>query len=162
MTRLPLRDFLDQYADDTRRVDQVLLSAPNFTEDVVLRLFAEAFGMPYFDEIDAEKVPQVFIENIPAPYAQHHSVIGLNGSDDGSVIVITSSPLNATVVDNVSKMLHQPVETALSTRAAITAAIDIAYEQKIRLSKKSPKNWTLRTSTNWPMKPPARRTCSML
>jgi general secretion pathway protein E len=126
-----LRDFLEQYADDDRRVDQILLSAPNFTEDVVLRLFGEAFGMPFFEEIDAEKVPQAFIENIPAPYAQHHSVIGLNGSEEGgSIVVITSNPLNATVVDNVSKMLHQPVETALSTRAAITAAIDIAYEQK--------------------------------
>jgi general secretion pathway protein E len=125
-----LRDFLDQYADDSRRVDQVLLSAPNFTEEVVLRLFAEAFGMAFFDEIDASNVPAAFIENIPAPYAQHHSVIGLNGAEDGQVVVVTSSPLNATVVDNVSKMLHKPVDTALSTRAAITAAIDVAYEQK--------------------------------
>ena len=124
-----LRDFLGQYADDTRRVDQILLSAPNFTEDVVLRLFGEAFGMRFFDEIDAENVPQAFIESIPAPYAQHHSVIGLSDDDD-SIMVVTSNPLDATVVDNVSKMLHKPVETALSTRAAITAAIDIAYEQK--------------------------------
>lgn len=126
-----LREFLEQYADDDRRVDQILLSAPNFTEDVVLRLFAEAFGMPFFEEINAENVPQLFIENIPAPYAQHHSVIGLNGSEDSDrVVVITSNPLNATVADNVSKMLHKPVESALSTRAAITAAIDVAYEQK--------------------------------
>ena len=124
-----LRDFLGQYVDDNRRVDQILLSAPNFTEDVILRLFAEAFGMQFIDEIDAGNVPEVFIESIPAPYAQHHSVIGLNGADD-SVMVVTSNPLDATVVDNVSKMLHKPVETALSTRAAITAAIDVAYEQK--------------------------------
>jgi general secretion pathway protein E len=126
-----LRDFLEQYADDGRRVDQILLSAPNFTEEVVLRLFAEAFAMPFIDEIDAGNVPAVFIENIPAPYAQHHSVIGLNGAEAGErVVVVTSNPLNATVVDNVAKMLHKPVDTALSTRAAITAAIDVAYEQK--------------------------------
>ena len=127
-----LREFLDSNADDSRRVDQVLLSAPNYTEDVVLRLFAEAFGMAYFDEIAADRVPKRFVEAIAAPYAQHHSVIGVcaGADDDETITVITSSPLNATVIDNVSKMLGVPVETGLSTRAAITAAIDIAYEQK--------------------------------
>lgn len=126
-----LRDFLTENADDTRRVDQILLSAPNYTEDAVLRLFAEAFGVKYFDEIDAATVPEQFIESIPAPYAQHHYVIGVC-QEEGSeaVTVITSNPLNATVVDNISKMLGKPVEMALSTRAAITAAVDVAYEQK--------------------------------
>ncbi|MHC5082693.1 MAG: type II secretion system ATPase GspE [Planctomycetota bacterium] len=126
-----LREFFTANAEDSRRVDAVLLSAPNFTEDVVLRLFAEALGMTFYEEINAAQVPEVFIESIPAPYAQHHYIIGMQDSEeDGVVKVITSNPLNATVVDNVSKMLHRPVEPALSTRAAITSAIDEAYEQK--------------------------------
>ena len=40
-----LSEFFAQNADDSRRIDQVLLSAPNFTEDVVLRLFAEVLGV---------------------------------------------------------------------------------------------------------------------
>jgi general secretion pathway protein E len=126
-----LQGFFSEHADDPQRVDQLLLSAPNFTEDAVLRLFAEALQMSYYEEIDARQVPKEFIESIPAPYAQHHSVIGLRSADDGGpLVVVTASPLNATVVDNVSKMMHRPVESALSTRAAITAAIDVAYEQK--------------------------------
>ncbi|MCE5185470.1 MAG: type II secretion system ATPase GspE [Planctomycetaceae bacterium] len=126
-----LEGFFNEHADDALRVDQLLLAAPNFTEDAVLRLFAEALQMTYFEEIDAHHVPKEFIESIPAPFAQHHSVIGLrNGDEAAPLMVVTASPLNATVVDNVSKMLHRPVEAALSTRAAITAAIDVAYEQK--------------------------------
>lgn len=126
-----LSDFFTENADDARSVDQVLLSAPNFTEDVVLRLFAEVLGVSFFEEINAADVPETFIEHVPAPYAQHHYVIGYKPEDsNGAVTVITANPLDAMVVDNVSKMLAAPVEMALSTRAAITSAIDVAYEQK--------------------------------
>jgi general secretion pathway protein E len=126
-----LREFFNEHTEDDRRVDQILLTAPNFTEDVVLRLFAEALGLSYFDEIDTKQVPREFIESVPAPYAQHHYLIGYRPeSDNGRLLVITANPMNVTVVDNVSKMLGKPVEAALSSRAAITAAIDIAYEQK--------------------------------
>jgi len=126
-----LRQFFDEHAEDTRRVDQILLTAPNFTEDVVLRLFAEALGLSYFAEIDTAKVPREFIESVPAPYAQHHYLVGYHpDGNDGRFLVITANPLNATVVDNVSNMLGRPVEAALGSRATITAAIDVAYGQK--------------------------------
>ena len=126
-----LTDFFTENAGDTRRVDQILLSAPNFTEDVVLRLFAAVLGVPFFEEIAAADVPEAFIEHVGAPYAQHHYVIGHQpAGSNGTVTVITANPLDAMVVDNVSKMLAAPVEMALSTRAAITSAIDVAYEQK--------------------------------
>ena len=126
-----LRQFFDEHAEDDRRLDQVLMTAPNFTEDVVLRLFAEALGVSFFDEIEAQYVPQEFVESVPAPYAQHHYLIGYRPeSQNGRLLVITANPLNVSVIDNVSKMLGLPVEMALSTRATITAAIDVAYEQK--------------------------------
>lgn len=126
-----LRDFFAEHADDQRRIDQILLTAPTFTEDMVLRLFAEALGIPFLDEINPSDVPREFIEHIPAPYAQHHYVIGIRLQDgNGTIRVIAANPLNMTAVDNISKMLRCPVEMGLSTRAAITAAIDVAYEQK--------------------------------
>ena len=106
----------------------MLLTAPNFTEDVVLRLFAEALGLSYFEEIDTKQVPREFIDSVPAPYAQHHYLIGYRPDGaDGRLLVITANPMNAMVVDNVSKMLGQRVEAALSRRATITAAIDFSY-----------------------------------
>jgi general secretion pathway protein E len=126
-----LKRYLDEYAQDTRRIDQLLLSAPNFTEDVILKLFAAAMGIEYLDEIPGGEVPKSFIETVTATYAQHHYLIGLERpQDNGRMTVAMATPLATVIIDNVSKMLGRPVRTALATRAAITAAIDVAYEQK--------------------------------
>ena len=44
--------------------------------------------------------------------------------------VVLSRPLDTNALDNVSKMTGMPVIAAVATRAAITAAIDVAYEQR--------------------------------
>jgi general secretion pathway protein E len=113
------------------RLDEVLLACPYFTEDVVLKLFAEALGWEYLGEISDQSVPQEFVESVPAVYAQHHYLIGVKPeADSGELTVVLSRPLDTNVLDNVSKMTQMPVTPALSTRAAITAVIDSAYEQR--------------------------------
>ncbi|MHC5059861.1 MAG: type II secretion system ATPase GspE [Planctomycetota bacterium] len=126
-----LSKYFDENAGDTRRPDELLLASPNFTEDIVLKLFAHALGMEYLSEITAGDVPAEFVEAVPATYAQHHYLIGIRKDGDGSVVtVVLSKPLDTGAIDNVSKMLRAPVNTALASRTAITAAIDVAYEQK--------------------------------
>jgi general secretion pathway protein E len=125
-----LSAYLDKNAGDGRRIDETLLESPDFTEDAVLRLFAEALGMEYFPDLRASDVPKEFIDAVPAAYAQHHYLIGIRTNGDAEMTVVMSNPLNTGVIDNISKMLAQPVRSGLGSRAAITAAIDIAYEQK--------------------------------
>ncbi len=133
-TGLVNADQLTQYLDENKgrgRVDEVLLSCPYFTEDVVLKLFAEALGWEYLAEISSASVPTEFVEAVPATYAQHHYLIGLKGDDsDGEMTVVLSRPLDANALDNVSKMTGLAVRPAVATRAAITAVIDTAYEQR--------------------------------
>jgi len=125
-----LTSFLDQNAGQGR-LDEVLLSCPYFTEDVVLKLFAESLGWEYLSEISEKSVPQEFIESVPPMYAQHHFLIGIKSEDsNGELTVVLSRPLDANVLDNVSKMTGMPVRPAVATRAAITAVIDVAYEQR--------------------------------
>jgi len=113
------------------RIDEVLLNCPYFTEDVVLKLFAQALGWEFLQEISAKDVPAEFIEAVPATYAQHHFVIGIRPEPgDSELTVVLSKPLDADAVDNISKMTGLPVKVAISTRAAITAVIDVAYEQR--------------------------------
>jgi general secretion pathway protein E len=125
-----LEKYFDENKDDPRRPDELLLASPNFTEDIVLKLFAEALAIPYFSEISASDVPEEFIETVPATYAQHHYLIGIRPDGDSDITVIIANPLNTSVIDNASRMLSKPIKTALASRAAITAAIDVAYEQK--------------------------------
>ena len=127
-----------------QRLDELLLACPYFTEDKVLKLFAEALGCEYLSEIAPKAVPVEFVEAVPAAYAQHHYLIGIK-TDDGETVereegedskgqteiaVVLSKPLDANALDNVSKMTGLPVRLAISTRAAITSVIDIAYEQR--------------------------------
>ncbi len=113
------------------RLDEVLLSCPFFTEDVVLKLFAEALGWEYLPEISEKLVPSVFIEKVAPTYAQHHFLIGIQPeADSGELTVVLSRPLDVNALDNVSKMTGMAVRPAVSTRAAITGVIDVAYEQR--------------------------------
>lgn len=126
-----LENFFKNANGDRRRIDDILLSAPDFTEEMVLKLFAEALGLDYLSEISPDDVPVEFINSVPANYAQNHYLIGLNGNDDDAEITVAmSKPLDTSTLDNISKMTKLPVKSALATRTTITAAIDVAYEQK--------------------------------
>jgi len=138
-----LQKFLDSN-ESRERLDEALLSCPYFTEEAVLKLFAAALGQEFLAEIPARTVPPEFIETVPATYAQHHYLIGTRPqADDGDgsqsqdnasagqeLTVVLSKPLDTNVLDNVSKMTGLPVRPAIATRTAITAAIDVAYEQR--------------------------------
>ena len=125
-----LRKFLDENKGQGR-IDEAMLSCPYFTEEAVLRLFAEALGWEYLADIPANSVPAEFIESVPATYAQHHFLIGIKPEgSNGELTIVLSKPLDANALDNVSKMTGLPVQAAVSTRTAITAVIDVAYEQR--------------------------------
>ncbi len=126
-----LAKFLEQNTDSPMRLDELLLSCPHFTEDAVLRLFAEVLKIEYLAEINTADVPKQFIENVPPVYAQHHYLIGIKrNQEDGEITVVLSRPFDTEAVDNVSRLTKSSVNIALATRTAITAAIDVAYEQK--------------------------------
>ena len=85
---------LTQYLDENKgrgRVDEILLSCPYFTEDVVLKLFAEALGWEYMTEISGDSVPAQFIEAVPATYAQHHYLIGVTSNSGDRVSGLMTS-----------------------------------------------------------------------
>jgi len=127
-----LAEFLEKNDNPKARLDELLLGSPYFTEESVLKLFAEVLGWQFFSEISSKNVPPEFIESVPAPYAQHHYLIGVKSEDPESeeLTVVLSRPLDAAALDNVSKMTGRPVKPAVATRTVITAAIDTAYEQR--------------------------------
>jgi general secretion pathway protein E len=112
------------------RIDEVLLRCPYFTEEAVLKLFAAALGREFLSDVSPKSVPAEFIEAIPATYAQHHYLIGIRKDGEEELTVVLSKPLDTNVLDNISKMTHLPVKAAIATRTSITAAIDVAYEQR--------------------------------
>ena len=125
-----LAEFLENNKGNGR-IDEILLGCPYFTEESVLKLFAEALGWQFLDDIPTKLVPSEFIEAVPATYAQHHYLIGIQtDADVDELTVVLSRPLDTNALDNVSKMVAKPVNAAIATRTTITSAIDVAYEQR--------------------------------
>ncbi|MCK5565030.1 MAG: Flp pilus assembly complex ATPase component TadA, partial [Planctomycetes bacterium] len=125
-----LAKTFDADTADPRGTDEILFSSTTFTEDEVLKLFAEALAIDYLSELKAKDVPELFIENVPATYAQHHFLIGTMNEGDTELTVVSSKPLDTSPLDNISRMTGMPTKPALASRATITAIIDVAYEQK--------------------------------
>src|SRR4030042_1035570 len=143
-----LAEFLKANGEGKSRLDEALLGCPYFTEAAVLKLFAAALGWEYLDEVSAKAVPAEFIESIPATYAQQHYLIGIKHKpDDKELTVVLSKPLSSDVLDNVSKMTGMPVRPALASRTAITAAIDVAYEQRTTVSEEAAEELASQTIT---------------
>ncbi len=135
-----LAKFLEEN-NSPGRLDEVLLTCPYFIEEQVLKLFSAALGIQYLADISPKDVLPEFIEAVPATYAQHHYLIGIKQNntdaeqqsdtdDNTDLTVVLSKPLDTNALDNISKMTGMTVRLAISTRAAITAAIDVAYEQR--------------------------------
>lgn len=125
-----LAEYLEHGNGDGGKLDEIVLRCPYFTEDVVLKLFAEALGLEYISELNEKLVPTEFIESVPASYAQNHYLIGIRKKDEDVLTVVMSRPLDTFAIDNVSKMTAMSVKPALATKAAITSVIDLAYEQR--------------------------------
>jgi len=126
-----LANLIENNAASGQRLDEILLACPHFTEEAVLRLFAEVLKVEFYSEIDSADVPKKFIENVPPAYAQHHYLIGLkNPGDEELITVVLSRPFDTEAIDNVSRLTKSAVNIALATKTTITAAIDTAYEQK--------------------------------
>ena len=93
-----LTEYFQEKEGDRQRIDELLLTAPNFTEETVLKLFAQAMGIEFLSEIASSDVPMEFVESVPATYAQHHYVIGFKKTDDPEIIVVLSKPLDTSAL----------------------------------------------------------------
>jgi len=124
-----LTEFLERHSDE-QRLDQALLKSGLFAENAVLQLFGRLLDIPYLEQVRSGDVPMEFVSKIPASYAQQHGLVAVSEMNSIMTVAI-SEPLNLYPLDNVGKMLNCPVQPVLATRAAITAAINAAYEQRV-------------------------------
>ena len=124
------QDLLKKNEKSPIPLDQLLLDSGLLNEEQVLKVFSEALEIPYVDAINAQKVPEEFVEQVPASFAQQHSLVALRRVN-GHMQVATSRPLSLYPLDNLSKMLKCAVEPVLAQRAIISSAISTAYEQRV-------------------------------
>ena len=64
---------------------------------------------------------------VPLAFARQHKLIPVR-TEDGMVLVATSNPLDLQPLDDVSTLLHAPVEPILSTEGEILSALNRLYD----------------------------------
>jgi general secretion pathway protein E len=121
-----------QRAEDLRtqkglRLDEALLQQRLITEDQLRQLQAEHLGLPYWKELPENAFDTTLMGQVPLAFARQHKLVPIRTEND-AVLVATSNPLDLQPLDDVSALLHAPVEAVISTEAEILGALNRLYD----------------------------------
>jgi general secretion pathway protein E len=109
------------------RLDEALLQQHCLSEDELRQLQAEHLGLSYWKELPESAFDTALMIQVPLAFARQHKLIPVR-SENGMVLVATSNPLDLQPLDDVSTLLHAPVEPILSTEGEILSALNRLYD----------------------------------
>lgn len=124
-----IEDVLEEARDTDRTLDEILVDEGVLPEEDVLSIISDCLDLPFEKDLTGLRTPEVFLENVPVKFARRNNIIAVD-EREGKVILAVNHPLKFHPVDEVSEMMGQPVETIVSTREEIAAAINRAYKEQ--------------------------------
>jgi len=111
-----------------RRLGEILIDKKIITEAQLLEILAKQLGMPFVKAINDRDIPEELIKKVPTRFAKKFSLLPIAFKDE-SVVVVTSDPLNTTILDDVRILLERPITIAVSTSQTIMEAINRSYDR---------------------------------
>ena len=109
-------------------IDKVLREKGYVSESAFLQALAKQLRLQFAEELVDFKVPENFIEMVPAQFARTYNLIAV-GEEPGILLVATCDPLDVQPMDDLSAMVYLVIEPVISTRSEITALINRAYQK---------------------------------
>jgi general secretion pathway protein E len=109
------------------RLDEALLQQHLISEDELRQLQAQHLGLSYWKELPESAFDATLMTQVPLPFARQHKLIPVR-NEDGVTLVAMSNPLDLQPLDDVSALLHTPVEPVLSTEGEILNALNRLYD----------------------------------
>ena len=108
-----VRECLDMQQQGSRlRVGELLMEKGYISEDNLLEALSIQIGIPYIREIREEMVDKALVSQLPFAFAKKNKLIPLY-SDNGTVTVAVSDPLNIGPLDDARLILHKDIETIM-------------------------------------------------
>lgn len=102
------------------------ISEPN--TDKVMEKLSQRLGMSFVKEINVNEISMDMIRGIAINYAKTYEVLPLK--DIGTeILVLTTNPLNLTVLDDLRLLFKKKVTPVLTTKVKILDAINRIYEK---------------------------------
>ena len=106
----------------------ILLQTEAVTEDIVLGMLAEQFGLAYV-HINAEAIAPEITEIIPTAMARKYGVVPVDATDT-TVTVALSDPLGYDTVDSLRLVLGRDVAAVVAPRSEVRVAVDKLYPEE--------------------------------
>ncbi len=114
------------------KLGTILIENGYVGEDALLELLSSQLGIPYVDLVRYQFEPDT-IKLIPEIHARRFRAIALKDQGD-SVLVGMADPTNIFAYDELSRLLHKPLEMAVVRERDLLGAIDSAYRHTEKIS----------------------------
>jgi type IV pilus assembly protein PilB len=105
----------------------ILLQSGVVSEDDVLSLIAQQFGMEYV-HVDADAIDPSVRDVIPADVARKYGVVPLYCTDE-AITVALGDPMGYDTVDSLQYVLGKNIEAVVAPFAEVSAAVDKLYPE---------------------------------
>ena len=111
-------------------LDRVILQKGYLPEEDLLKAYALALGFEFIGDLEGEKAPVDFVNQVPVHFARNYNLIAIDSGSNGVMRVATCSPLDPHAMDDLSSMLGMELDAVLAPRVEITTLIARAYRHK--------------------------------
>jgi len=132
VTRLAQEAGVRCPVDDQKGAKQAVLEVARragVSEEILLRSAAEALGLPYVEDLTAEKASTRFVEKIPISFARQYGVLGLSSSN-GRLPVVMGNMEAWPELEVLSRFLGCPIKPMIARPSEVASAINHAYQQR--------------------------------
>lgn len=100
----------------------------DLTETSVLLKISKHLKVDFLSEIPFFEIPIHLIENLPIQYVKNHSILPYKETKD-QILVLTSNPLNLTVLNNLKVKFKKQIRAVMSFDHKIQESILHVYEK---------------------------------
>jgi len=105
----------------------ILMQSGILSEDDVLSLIAQQFGMEYV-HVDADAIDPAVKDVIPAKVARKYGVVPVYSTED-AITVALGDPMSYDTVDSLQYVLGKTIEAVVAPPSEVKAAVDKLYPE---------------------------------
>jgi general secretion pathway protein E len=128
LTDEQLQILLDSDFGGSKTVRKSLEEISDPTTDRVMEKLSERIGIQFAKDIIINDIAMDMIRGIPINYAKNFEILPYK-EDNRQVLVLTTNPLNITVLDDLRLLFKKQIVPVLTTKVKLLDAINRVYEK---------------------------------
>ncbi len=128
LSEAQVKELLDSDFGGTTSIRKSLEDIPEPNADRVMETLAGRIGVPYMKEVIINDISMDLIRGISINFAKTYEILPIK-EEMSEVHVLTSNPLNLTVLDDLRLLFKKKVSPVLTTKIKLLDAINRVYEK---------------------------------